>query len=802
MKFTLSWLRDYLDYDDTLERLLEQLTLIGLEVEGVEDPAKKLAAFRIAEVLSAEPHPDADRLRVLRVNVGGPEAIQVVCGAPNARAGMKGVLGLPGDYVPGLDITLSVGKIRGVESRGMMCSGRELEVSDEQDGILDLPADAPVGMAYALYMKMDDPVIEIGVTPNRPDALSVFGIARDLAASGFGKLTDRPIPTIRGNGACPVSVDIQIPEFCPAFALRLVRGVKNRPSPDWMQKRLKAIGLRPINALVDITNYMTFDRGRPLHVFDAAKVRGSLVIRRAKPGEQLSALNDKTYALDPTMGVIADDHGIESLAGIIGGIASGSSDETVDVLIESALWEPLDIARTGRKLGINTDARYRFERGVDPNFMLRGLDEATHLVIDLCGGEASDVHIAGEVPNVDRIIEFPVSEVERLGGIRPEPREIKAILELLGFWVSGQPPVFKVAVPSYRPDVFAKADLVEEVVRIYGINAVPSVPLPPMPVIGAGRLTLAQKRNRQAKRTLAARGMMEAVTWSFIAHDQALAFGGGAETLKLANPISSDLSDMRPSLLAGLLLAAQRNADRGIGDVALFEVGQVFHGDRPEDQHDCAAGIRRATASASGSGRHWSGNAPAVSLFDAKQDALSLLANLGANVDALQIVPGGPPHFHPGRSGTIQQGPKNIIGSFGEFHPRLLSQLDVSGPIVGFEINLQALPEPRAKPTKTKGAMRASDLQPVRRDFAFVVDKGVKADQLLRAARGVDRKLIADVTLFDAFEGEALGADRKSLAIEVTLQPDLKTMTDEEIEAVSGKIVLAVEKATGGQLRR
>jgi len=485
MKFTLSWLRDYLDFDDTLEAVLEQLTLIGLEVEGVDDPAKKLAPFLIAEVLSAEQHPDADRLRVLRVNNGGPEPIQVVCGAPNARAGMKGVLGLPGDYVPGLDITLSVGKIRGVESCGMMCSGRELEVSDDHDGILDLPLDAPVGTPYALYMQMDDPVIEIGVTPNRPDALGVFGIARDLAASGLGKLKDKPIPSVRGNGPCPVDVTIEIPDFCPAFGLRLVRGVKNGPSPEWMQKLLKAIGLRPINALVDITNYVTFDRGRPLHVFDAAKVSGNLVIRRAKAGEELAALNDKTYALDETMGVIADDNGVESLAGVIGGEISGSEATTTDVLIESALWDPLQIAQTGRKLAINTDARYRFERGVDPNFMIPGLEQATRLVLDICGGEASNILIAGEVPSADQIIEFPIGEVKRLGGIDPEPREIKAILELLGFWVTGQAPTFKVAVPSYRPDIFGKADLVEEVVRIYGINDVPSTPLPPLDQIDA-----------------------------------------------------------------------------------------------------------------------------------------------------------------------------------------------------------------------------------------------------------------------------------------------------------------------------
>lgn len=801
MKFTISWLRDYLDFDDTLDRLLDQLTLIGLEVEGVENPAEKLGAFKIVEVLTAEQHPDADRLRVLSVNTGEGDPVQVVCGAPNARAGMKGVLGLPGNYVPGLDVTLSVGKIRGVESCGMMCSGSELEISEDHDGILDLPDDAPVGEPYALYMDMDDPVIEIGVTPNRPDVLGVFGIARDLAASGLGKLKTKSVPPVRANDACPVSVDIQIPDFCPAFGLRLVRGVKNGPSPEWMQKRLNAIGLRPINALVDITNYITFDRGRPLHVFDAAKVSGNLVIRRAKAGEEIEALNDKTYELDETMGVIADDNGVESLAGIIGGTGSGSEEGTTDVLIESALWHPLQIAQTGRKLGITTDARYRFERGVDPNFMISGLEEATQLVLDICGGEPSQMHIAGEVPEADTIIEFPTTEVKRLGGIDPEPREIKAILELLGFWVTGNAPDFKVAVPSYRPDIFGKADLVEEVVRIFGINNVPSTPLPQLEDLGAAKLTLSQIRNRRAKRVLAGRGMMEAVTWSFVSEEAAKAFGGGGEDVKLANPISSDLSDMRPSLLPGLLLASQRNADRGNNDVALFEVGQVFHGDQPDDQNDCASGIRRGLATTRANGRHWSEKVQNVSVFDAKEDALSVLTGLGANVDNMQIVAGGPDYFHPGRSGTIQQGPKNIIGYFGEFHPGILDQLDIDGPLVGFEIDLKALPAPRAKATKTKGAMRASDLQPLHRDFAFVVDKDVSADKVLKAAKSVDKKLITNVTLFDVFEGDALGEDKKSLAIDVTLQPDEKTMTDEEIEAVATKIVLSVEKATGGTLR-
>ncbi|WP_417688140.1 phenylalanine--tRNA ligase subunit beta [Roseibium sp.] len=804
MKFTLSWLKEHLETDASLDEIVEKLTMIGLEVEEVVDRAEQLASFKIAKVLEAAPHPNADRLQVLKVDTGEGEPVQIVCGAPNARAGLLGVLGRPGDYVPGLDIKLSVGKIRDVESFGMMCSERELELSDEHTGIIDLPADAPVGVSYAEWAGLSDPVIEIGLTPNRPDCTGVYGIARDLAAAGVGKLKERSHDQVRGSFPCPVSVKLDVETekpFCPAFGLRLVRGVKNGPSPKWMQDRLLAIGLRPINALVDITNYMTFDQGRPLHVFDAAKVQGNLVVRRANQGESLEGLNGKTYELDESVYVIADDNGPESLAGIMGGEHSGSTEDTVDVLIESALWNPDMIAATGRKLGINTDARYRFERGVDPDYMLPGLEAATKLVIELCGGEASEVVCEGKVPDDTNIIEFPYSEVKRLSGIDVPVAEINMVLKALGFWISGSGETVKVAAPSWRPDIEGKADLVEEVVRIIGLDRVISTPLPRTGSVGAQVLTTGQIRRGKARRALAARGLNEAVTWSFVSKSEAETFGGGKPELVLANPISSDMSDMRPSLLPGLLTAGQRNADRGFPDVALFEIGQIFAGDRPEDQKMVASGIRRGTAVLTGSGRHWSGGAQTVNVFDAKADAAAALAAIGAPVDKLQVYKDAPDYFHPGRSGCLKLGPKNTLAVFGELHPRTLAALDVEGPVVGFEIYLDNLPQPKGKSTRSKGALNASDLMPVRRDFAFVVDKGIDAETLLKAARGAEKTLIADVTLFDVYEGKGIADDKKSLAIDVTLQPTQKTLTDEEIEAVAKKIIASVEKATGGTLR-
>ena len=804
MKFTLSWLKEHLETTASLDEITDALTRVGLEVEGVEDKAKLLAPFTIAYVVSAVQHPNADRLRVCMVDTGSGDPVQVVCGAPNARTGMKSVFSPAGTYIPGKDITLTVGTIRGVESHGMLCSAAELELSEDHDGIIELPADAPVGMGYAEWAGLGDPVIDIAITPNRPDCLGIHGVARDLAAAGLGQLKDRSVAPVAGKFPSPVRVHLDLgdtPSLTPAFALRLVRGVKNGPSPEWMQRQLRAIGLRPINALVDITNFLTFDRNRPLHVFDAAKVKGDLVVRRAKEGESLLALDGKTYALDPSIVVISDDNGIESLGGIMGGEASGCDENTVDVLIESALWDPLNIAQTGRKLGINSDARYRFERGVDPAFMVPGLELATRLVQELCGGEASEVVISGSVPAPHLTIAFPITEVKRLAGIDPSEDEIRTVLTALGFSVSGHAPSLTVGVPSWRPDVHGKADLVEEVMRILGVDRVPSTPLPKSENVTKPVLTLAQTRTRRAKRGLAARGMVEAVTWSFVAKPVAEAFGGGKPELALANPIAADLSDMRPSLLPGLLLAAQRNADRGVADLALFEVGQIFRGTKPSDQLTAATGIRRLSATVNGAGRHWQGKAPAVSVFDAKADALALLDVLGAPVDKFQIVAGAPSWFHPGRSGTIQLGPQNIIGWFGELHPSVLEALDVSGPLVGFEVLLDAIPAPRARPTRTKPPLELVPYQPVTRDFAFVVDRKVEAAKLVKAAQGADKALISSVSVFDVFEGAALGADKKSVAIEVTLRPTQKTLTDEEIEAVAAKIVAQVGKATQGVLR-
>src|SRR5579871_6588242 len=664
MKLTLSWLKDHLDTGASLDAIVDKLTMIGLEVEHVENKAAALAPFTIARVISAEQHPNADRLRVCMVDTGSGEPVQVVCGAPNARAGMKGVFSPPGTFIPGKNTTLGVGTIRGIESRGMLCSAFELQLSDDHEGIIELPADAPVGKSYAQWAGLDDPVIEINLTPNRPDCTGVHGIARDLAAADMGKFRDRAIPPVKGAFRCPVSVRLDFggtPSLCRGFALRLVRGVKNGPSPEWLRRRLAAIGLRPINALVDITNFITFDRGRPLHVFDAGKVKGNLTVRRGRAGENLTALDGKTYALDDTMCVIADEAAPESLAGIMGGEATGCSEATTDVLIESALWDELNIAQTGRRLGINSDARYRFERGVDPAFLLGGLELATRMVLDLCGGTPSEIVVAGARDIPERVIDFPLDTVRRLSGIEVPLPELRRTLEKLGFFVAGHGKSVKVATPSWRPDVHGKPDIVEEVLRIIGIDRVASTPFdrgeaPRKPV-----LTLIQSRTRKAKRALAARGLVEAVTWSFVAKPQAELFGGGKAELALANPIAADLSDMRPSLVPGLIAAAQRNADRGLADVAVFEVGQIFRGDTPQDQLTSAAGVRRAMAKASGIGRHWSSPPAEVDAFDAKADALAVLAAAGAPMAALQIVPGGPPWLHPGRSGTIQIGPHNVL---------------------------------------------------------------------------------------------------------------------------------------------
>jgi phenylalanyl-tRNA synthetase beta chain len=804
MKLTLSWLKTHLDTTSTLTEIVETLTRVGLEVEHVHDPAAELKDFKIAQVVEAGPHPGADRLQVCKVDTGAGEPIQVVCGAPNARKGLKTVFAAPGTYIPAKKFTLGKGVIRGVGSLGMLCSAGELDLPGESDGIMELPADAPVGAGYADWAGLDDPVIEINLTPNRPDAAGVAGVARDLAAAGLGVATTKTPQPVPGAFPCPTRVKFDFaPEdahLTPFFGLRLVRGVKNGPSPAWLQERLRSIGLRPINALVDVTNFLTFDRARPLHVFDAKKVKGDLVVRRAKADEELVALDGKTYKLDADVVVIADDAGPESLAGVMGGEASGCDEATTDVLIETALWDPANIARTGRRLGIVSDARYRFERGVDPAFALPGLELATGLIIEICGGEASEIVTAGAVPEAPRAVDFPYRETKRLTGLEIAPREANAILEKLGFSVTaaGEGSA-RIVVPSWRPDIEGKADIVEEILRIAGVSRIVSTPLPRAEGVAAPVLTPLQKRARVARRALAGQGLVEAVTWSFVSAKEAAGFGGGAASLALANPIAAELSDMRPSLLPGLVAAMGRNAARAVGDSALFEIGHIFKSDDEKGQGLAAAGVRRGLATTQAQGRHWGAPAKKAGLYDAKADAMALLAALG--VSGAQIVPGGPNYLHPGRSATLQFGPKAVVGVFGELHPRVLAELDVEGPIAAFEIYLDALPAAKAKPTKTKPKLELSDLQPLSRDFAFIVDRAQPAGDLLRAVLGADKALLTGATIFDVYEGRGVPEGKKSVGVAVTLQPKDKTLTDAEIEALAQEIVAEAEKKTGATLR-
>lgn len=808
MKFTLSWLKDHLETEATLEEISTTLSSIGLEVEGIDDPAERLGAFRIARVLEARPHPNADRLQVLQVETApGQPAMEVVCGAPNARAGMLGVFAPLGTYIPGSGITLEKRPVRGVVSNGMMCSAAELQLSDDSEGIIEVSDEfaGQVGASYIAALGLDDPVIEVGLTPNRPDCTGVRGIARDLAAAGLGTLKPEPdLGQVEGSFDCPIGIGLEFSDAdasaCPVFAGRYIRGVSNGPSPAWLQNRLKAIGLRPINALVDVTNYISYDRGRPLHVYDADKLTGAIRARLGRHGEKFLGLDGKTYAVDETMCVIADDSGPLGLGGIMGGEDTGCTEATRNVLIESAWFDPLRTAATGRKAGLVTDARYRFERGVDPASVLPGLDLATDMILKLAGGEPSRASVAGTPPDPDLTIEFQTARVAKLTGLQLSDEAIVSILKALGFLVSGGAGRLSVKVPSWRPDIFGPADLVEEVVRIAGIDRVPSTPLPRE---GVARpvLTGPQIRIRRARRTLAGRGLVEALTWSFISREEAEAFGGGPSELTLANPISVDMSVMRPSLLPGLLAAVQRNRNRGNSDVALFELGQAYQGVKPEDQLMIAAGVRSGTARLTGGGRHWDGAAKPVSVFDAKEDVAAVLASLGLDASKVQITPDAPEWYHPGRSGTLRLGPKVVLAHFGEFHPGLLKSLDVDGPLVGFELFLDRLP-PEKKRSSQRPPLAVTDLMPVRRDLAFVLDASVAAGDVVRAALGADKKLISGVNVFDVFEGGNLAAEgKKSLAIEVTLQPVNATLTDKEIEAVTEKVIAAVGKATGGEIR-
>jgi len=790
MKFTLSWLKEHLETDASLERIVGTLTAIGLEVEGVHNAAEKLAPFTVAKVLTAERHPQADKLQVLTVDTGEGEPVQVVCGAPNAFAGMLGVFAAPGAYVPGSDLLLKVASIRGVESRGMMCSVRELELGEEHDGVIELPADAPIGAHYAQYAGLDDPVIEVNVTPNRQDCMGVHGIARDLAGAGLGALKAIDVREIAGAFPCPIEIRTDDPEGCPAFYGRVVRGVRNGPSPAWLQQRLKAVGQRPISALVDMTNVIMLGYGRPLHVYDLAKLEGAITARRARDGEEMTALNGKSYTLDPTMTVIADDAMVHDIGGIMGGEHSGVTEATTDILIECAYFDPEHIALTGQKLGLVSDARARFERGVDPAFVETGLALATRMAIELAGGEASEIVRAGSPPMPYRQVAYRPARARALGGVDVPGPEQKAILSRLGFEVTEGDP-WTIEVPSWRRDVDGPADIVEEVARITGYDKVEATPLPRVAGVARPTATPEQLLERRVRREAAARGLNEAVTWSFVADAEAEPFGGSAWIL--ANPISEEMKAMRPSLLPGLLAAARRNIARGAQSVTLFEVGRRYlaDGERPT--------LGLVLAGARGP-RHWrTGKAGGFDAYDAKAEALALLAAGGAPVDNLQALPGAAGVYHPGRSARLCLGPKNALAEYGELHPATLKAFDLEGPVAAAEIFLDAVPQKRSA-GHMREAYAPPALQAVTRDFAFLVPADAPADALMRAVRGADKAAIASVGLFDVFTGPGVPAGEKSLALEVTLQPGEKSFTDEELKAISERIVAAAAKA-GARLR-
>ena len=797
MKFTLSWLKEHLETDADAATIAEKLTSIGLEVETLEDAGARLKAFVVAHVITAEKHPNADKLKLCMVDDGSGAPIQVVCGAPNAHTGMKAVFARPGTVIPVTGEALKIGTIRGLESRGMLCSARELLLGEDHDGIIELAADATVGEPAAKALGLTDPVIDVSLTPNRGDAASVYGIARDLAASGLGKLKDGAVKAVAGKFKSPKSIVLNLSaeaaSACPIFAGRMVRNVKNGPSPRWVQDRLKAVGLRPISALVDVTNLISLDRGRPLHVFDADKLTGNLQARLAKEGEQLLALDGKIYTLDAEMTVIADDVAARGIAGVMGGEETGCSHTTTNVFIESAYFDPIRTARTGRRLGIISDARYRFERGVDPEFVLPGLELATQLILEWCGGEASENVVAGHVPEWRRTIGFDPRYVAHLGGLDVPKSETVSILKRLGFTVEDGS-ILKVTPPSWRSDVYGPADLVEEVVRIYGLDNVRSTPLTRGSAVAKPTLTPGQRRTRAVRRMLAARGFNETISFSFIPRAHARLFGGGDDARQVENPIASDLDALRPSVLPSLLAAAKRNEARGFNDLMFFELGVQFDSGMPEAQAIVAAGIRVGEGA-----RSWTKAAHPPDAFDVKADMLAVLETaMGAAMTA-PVKAGAPLWYHPGRSGTLALGPK-VLATFGEVHPKILAAFDLRGPVAAFEVILDAIPESKTK-GKARSVFTPSPFQAIERDFAFVVDLNTSADEVLRAAKGVDRNLIEAASIFDVYEGKGVPEGRKSLAISVRIQPREKTLTEPEIDALVEKIVNAVAKATGAVLR-
>ena len=798
MKFTLSWLNEHLDTQATLGELRDGLTMLGLEVEGITNPAESLKGFVVGYVVEAVQHPNADRLRLCRVDTGSG-LVQVVCGAPNARTGMKGIFAPTGSYIPGTDMTLKASKIRGEESNGMLCSFRELQLGEDHSGIIDLPADAKTGAPAAEALGLDDPVIEIKVTPNRGDCLGVHGIARDLAAAGLGTLKPVKADRIAGSYQSPIKwthgYAARPDSPCPLVVGRHFRGLRNGPSPDWLQRRLKAIGLRPISTLVDITNLVTFDLNRPLHVFDAKKVAGDLVMRQAREGEQILALDGKTYTLDPTVSVIADAKGVHGIGGIMGGEDTGVREDTTEMFLEAAYFQPIGIAASGRKLGILSDARYRNERGIDPESCWWGAEAATRLILDLCGGETSEIVSSGVMPEWQRSYTLRADRVKTLTAIDVPAKETAAILGKLGFGVEGGGP-WTAAVPSWRPDIVGEADLVEEVTRVWGFDRIPTTSLPRLTPTSRPVRDALQRRVPQARRALGSRGLAEAVTWSFLPLKQAERFGGGGADLRLLNSIASELDTMRPSILPNLVDAAARNEARGLADPALFEVGPQYKDATPGGQRTVAAGIRHNMAVP----RNWAGPARAVDAFDAKADALAVLSAIGAPVDNMSAQGGAPDWYHPGRSGAIKLGDR-VMAHFGELHPEITTSAGLRGPVAAFEVFLDAPPLPKARATKARPKLVLSPFQPVERDFAFLVDESVEAEKLVRAARNADKALITGARVFDLYAGKGVAEGKKSIAIAVTLQPVERTLTDAEIEAVSAKIVAQVTKATGAVLR-
>jgi len=798
MKFTLSWLKDYLDTEASLTEISEALTALGLEVEEIVDPGAALAGFVVGEVIDAKPHPDADRLQVLTVNTG-KENVQIVCGAPNARKGLKGVLAQPGVTIPVDGTVLKKGKIRGIESFGMMCSVRELALGEDHEGIIDLEGDVQAGTPVIEVMDID-PMIEIAITPNRADCLGVRGIARDLAAKGLGVFKATPVEPIAGTFDSPISVTIDLPagheKACSQFVGRYIRGVKNGPSPQWLQDRLTAIGLRPINTLVDITNYVSYSRARPLHVFDADKLTGNITPRFAKPGEKMVALDEVEYTLDDQMVVIADDAGPQAIGGVMGGLDTGCTDDTVNVFVEAAMFDASYIAQTGRKLQIDSDARYRYERGVDPVSSEEGSQLATGLILEFCGGEASHPVIAGQ-PIIDLpSITITTERVKTHGGMDVTVADMRTILEDLGFDITAADDAgLTVTPPTWRGDVTGPHDLVEEVLRVIGYDEIPTVPMPrlPMPEVA---VTDAQRRRSWMRRTLAARGMHEAVTFSFMDSRQAGDFGWSDPMQKVDNPISSELDVMRPSVLPNLISAAARNTARGLSNVALFEIGPQFDGPNPGQQQVVAAGIRTGKSGP----RHWGAEVRPVDVFDAKADVLAALEAVGAPAANARIMRNAPSYYHPGQSGTLSLG-KNVIANFGTLHPAVVKKLGLKGKVVGFEIFLDQLPQSKKKPTKARPLLKVSQYQAVERDFAFIVDQKVDSADLVRAITGADKTLVQDVSVFDVFVGDSVGEGKKSVALSMTLQAMDRTLKDEEIEAVAAKAVAAVEKNTGGVLR-